>query len=241
MSDGVLERDAKGGADDDAPPKMHVDVISDVMCPWCYIGKRRLEMASDFLDGDIDLIVHWRPFQLDATLPDAGLDRKTYLENKFGGPQRAAEIYAQIREAGAEERIKFRFDDITVSPNTLNAHRLIRFAGETSPDVQDAVVEDLFDRFFLRGEHIGDLDVLGDAADQAGMDRDATIRRLASDEARAETSAEVERAHTIGVTGVPCFIFDQSTVVMGAHPADHLANAARHALLQRTSGQAESA
>ncbi|MEM1376881.1 MAG: DsbA family oxidoreductase [Pseudomonadota bacterium] len=215
------------------PPTVTVDVISDVMCPWCYIGKRRLEEAAAMLSAEASLEIHWRPFQLDATLPDEGLDRKTYLENKFGGPDRAAEIYAHIVQTGQDEGIRFAFEDIKVSPNTLNAHRMVRFAGEVSPDTQGVVVEDLFDRFFTRGEHIGDLDILASSAGGAGMDKETMLKRLVSDEAREETEAEVARAHEIGVTGVPCFIFDRKIAVMGAHPASHLADAVREALRQR--------
>ncbi|MEO1748128.1 MAG: DsbA family oxidoreductase [Pseudomonadota bacterium] len=211
-----------------------VDVISDVMCPWCLIGKRRLEAAAALVADEIELEVHWRPFQLDATLPDEGLDRKTYLENKFGGPERAKEIYGHIEQTGLQEGIDFAFSDIAVSPNTLNAHRLVRFAGELSVKTQSAVVEELFNSFFLEGAHIGDLDVLADIARKSGMDREATLARLVSDEARQETSAEVARAGQMGVTGVPCFIFDRKIAVMGAHPADHLLEAMREALRQRT-------
>ncbi|MEL6202542.1 MAG: DsbA family oxidoreductase [Pseudomonadota bacterium] len=211
-----------------------VDVISDVMCPWCLIGKRRLEAAAATVADEIALEVNWRPFQLDATLPDEGLDRKTYLENKFGGPERAKEIYSHIEQTGMQEGIEFAFASIAVSPNTLNAHRLVRFAGEASLEAQNAVVEALFNGFFLEGAHIGDLDVLAEIATKSGMDRVATLGRLASDEARAETEAEVARASQMGVTGVPCFIFDRKIAVMGAHPADHLVEAMREALRQRT-------
>ena len=214
-------------------PVIDVDVISDVMCPWCFIGKRRLEAAADAVRHELALAVHWRPFQLDATLPDAGLDRKTYLENKFGGPTRAAEIYAHIEQTGVQEGIPFAFDKIAVSPNTLNAHRLVRFAGEKSTQTQDLVVEELFSRFFLHGQHIGDLDILADIAADAGMDREAALKRLVSAEGRQETSAEVARAHEIGVTGVPCFIFDRKIAVMGAQPAQHLAEAMHEALRQK--------
>ncbi|MEN0001556.1 MAG: DsbA family oxidoreductase [Pseudomonadota bacterium] len=214
-------------------PVIDVDVISDVMCPWCFIGKRRLEAAADAVRNELALAVHWRPFQLDATLPDEGLDRKTYLENKFGGPARASEIYAHIEQTGAQEGIAFAFDKIAVSPNTLNAHRLVRFAGEKSTQTQDLVVEELFSRFFLHGQHIGDLDILADVAADAGMDRDTVLKRLVSDEGRQETSAEVARAHEIGVTGVPCFIFDRKIAVMGAQPAQHLAEAMHEALRQK--------
>ncbi|MEO0543855.1 MAG: DsbA family oxidoreductase [Pseudomonadota bacterium] len=218
----------------DEKTTLPVDVISDVMCPWCLIGKRRLQAAADIVAGEIELEIHWRPFQLDATLPDEGLDRQTYLENKFGGPDRAKEIYGHIKQTGAEEGIDFAFDKIAVSPNTLNAHRLIRFAGEVDSNTQNAVVEELFDSFFIQGGHIGDLDILADIGANAGMDRSALLARLASEEARDETSAEVTRASQMGVTGVPCFIFDRKIAVMGAHPADHLVEAMREAVRQRS-------
>ncbi|MEO1702108.1 MAG: DsbA family oxidoreductase [Pseudomonadota bacterium] len=215
-------------------PVLPVDVISDVMCPWCLIGKRRLETAAQLVADDITLEVHWRPFQLDATLPESGLDRKTYLENKFGGSERSREIYAHIKQTGTSEGIDFKFDKIAVSPNTLNAHRLIRFAGEENVETQNKVVEELFDSFFLNGVHIGDLEVLAQIGAKAGMAHDKLLTRLTSDEARQETSAEVARAHEIGVTGVPCFIFDRKIAVMGAQPADHLVQAMHEALHQRS-------
>ena len=147
------------------------------MCPWYLIGKRRLETAANIVADEMTLEVHWRPFQLDPTLPDWGLDRQTYLENKFGGPNRAGEIYSHIEQTGAQEGIDFAFDKIAVSPNTLNAHRLVRFAGEIGVETQNAVVEILFDSYFTKGVHIGDLAVLADIGAKAGMDREMTLAR----------------------------------------------------------------
>ena len=137
-----------------------VDVISDVMCPWCYIGKRRLDRAQ-VLAPDVEPLIRWRPFQLDATIPTEGMDRQEYLDNKFGRDH-ATEMYAQIQETGEAEGISFAFDAITKSPNTINAHRLIRWA--EVGDQQDTVVERLFDLFFCEGEDIGETSVLLDAA-----------------------------------------------------------------------------
>ena len=143
-----------------------IDVVSDVMCPWCYIGKRRLDRAQ-VLAPDIEPVVRWRPFQLDATIPANGMDRQDYLDKKFGR-DKAAEMYAQIKETGEVEGIQFAFDRITKSPNTMNAHRLIRWA-EVGHQ-QDAVVESLFELYFTEGEDIGETSVLLGAAREARMD-----------------------------------------------------------------------
>lgn len=203
---------------------LKIDVVSDVMCPWCFIGKRRLEKAlSDVTE--VPVKVEWHPFQLDATLPEGGKDRAQYLNEKFGGPERAAEIYGRIKEAGDVENIPFAFDKIEKSPNTLNAHRLIRWAGIEG--VQDAVVERLFVLFFLEGADLTDHAVLVGAAKDAGMDGDMVARLLASDADLAETEADVVRAQAMGVQGVPCFILAGKYAVSGAQPADVLAGAIR--------------
>lgn len=208
---------------------MHVDVISDVMCPWCFIGKRRLERAAEMAADQFALEVNWQPFQLDASLPAQGLDRRTYLENKFGGPERASQIYSQIEAAGAEEGIDFNFEAIAVSPNTRDAHRVIRWAGAVSAATQSAVVEQLFRQFFIHGANIGQADVLAETAGEAGMEADQVRTRLATDEDCDAVTAEVRRAGEIGVTGVPCFIFGRQIAVMGAHPAETLVEAMRQA------------
>lgn len=208
---------------------MNVDVISDVMCPWCFIGKRRLERAAEMADGEFDLSVTWRPFQLDATIPAGGVDRRTYLETKFGGADQAQEAYARIGAAGASEGIDFNFEAIDVSPNTLDAHRVIRWAGGEGEATQAAVVEQLFRRFFLNGEDIGQAEVLTSAAGEAGMD-DALVRdMLATERDVEEVSAEAAHAGQIGVTGVPCFIFARRIAVSGAHEPETLVMAMREA------------
>jgi predicted DsbA family dithiol-disulfide isomerase len=147
---------------------LRIDVVSDVMCPWCFVGKRRLERAlAEAADVPVEVI--WRPFQLDPTLPPDGKDRRAYLEEKFGGPEQAAAIYERIREAGREEGIAFAFDRIARSPNTLDAHRLIRWAGEEG--VQDAMVERLFELYFLEGADLTREATLVEAAVAAGMER----------------------------------------------------------------------
>jgi predicted DsbA family dithiol-disulfide isomerase len=198
-----------------------VDVVSDVMCPWCYIGKRRLDRAQ-VLAPDVEPVIRWRPFRLDATIPPEGMDRQEYLDNKFGR-DRATEMYAQIKETGEAEGIMFAFDRITKSPNTINAHRVIRWAevGEQ----QDAVVERLFELFFCEGEDIGETSVLLDAAREGKMDVDFVEEVLATDRDIEEVEKEIAMAHKLGVQGVPTFVIDQQHLLVGAQRAEILADA----------------
>ena len=201
--------------------KIQVDVISDVMCPWCYIGKVNLDEAIQRLDN-IDVEIHWRPYQLDPTLPKTGKDRAEYLNNKFGGEAGAKEIYGRIKDAGKALGIDFNFDDMAVSPNTLDAHRVIRWAGGQSPDVQDKLVTRLFEIFFLEGGNIGLDEVLSQAAEYAGMDSQIVTQLLSGDDDKQQVKADIDHARKMGVTGVPCFIIDNKYAVMGAQPADQL-------------------
>lgn len=214
-----------------------IDIVSDVMCPWCYIGKRRLDAALKEIGGDIPLDVRWRPYQLDPTLPKEGKDRRAYLENKFGGPEAAERAYANVRSAGAEENIPFHFEDIEVSANTLDAHRLIRWAGSQGTDVQDKMVEILFRMYFEDGRNIGDDAVLLEAAAEAGLDQKIVRELLESGADRDAVTQEIAMAQQMGVTGVPCFILDGKHALMGAQPADLIASAIR----QIASEKAESA
>ncbi len=198
-----------------------VDVVSDVMCPWCYIGKRRLDRAQ-VLAPDVVPVVRWRPFRLDATIPPEGIDRQEYLDKKFGR-EKAIEMYTQIQETGEVEGIVFAFDRITRSPNTLNAHRVIRWAevGEQ----QDAVVERLFELYFTEGEDIGETSVLLDAAREGQMDMDFIEEVLATDRDIDEVEKEIALAHELGVQGVPTFVIDQQHILVGAQSAEFLADA----------------
>jgi len=211
------------------PDPVQLDVISDTICPWCYIGKRRLEKALA-LRPDVEVDVRWRPYQLDATIPSGGVDRKEYLEKKFGGPERAAEIYQRIRDAGAEEDIPFAFEAIRRTPNTINSHRLIRWAA--TADCQDAVVERLFRLYFLEGGDIESPDALIGVARETGMDADLVSELIAGDADVDLVEREIRTAQKIGVTGVPCFIFANSFGVMGAQTGDVLADAIDKALAE---------
>lgn len=190
---------------------MLIDIISDAICPWCYIGKRRLEKALA-LAPQPDLKLGWRPFQLNPEMPAEGIDRKEYLRAKFGDPNKS---YAQVVAAGREEGIDFAFDKIRRTPNTILAHRLIRFAARQ--DKQDAMVETLFRAYFIEGKDIGDLDTLAALAATAGIDAAAYLRGTEDDET---IRAEDAFARQIGVQGVPCFIIERQYAVSGAQPPE---------------------
>ena len=192
---------------------MIIDVISDVVCPWCFIGKRRLERALA-TRPDLEVETLWRPFQLNPDMPREGMERQSYLVAKFGSAEDAERIYATIAKAGAEENIAFDFESIRRTPNTIKAHRLIRFAGENGR--QDEVVELLFRRYFEDGMDIGDDDGLVDIAAGAGLDADSVRAHLATDRDLEAVRIEDLQARRLGVTGVPCFVIDRRYAISGA-------------------------
>lgn len=205
-------------------PTLTVDVISDVMCPWCYIGKKRLDAAIQLVP-DIDVTVRWRPFQLDPTLPPEGKDRKSYLEAKFGGPTQAEAAYERVRVVGRDVGIPFAFEKISLSPNTLDCHRLLRWAADEN--CQGELAERLFSLYFVEGANLADRRTLISAAHDVGMATEGLTQKLASDLDIELTRAEIAHAGRMGVTGVPCFIFDNRYAAMGAQDAEVLANALR--------------
>lgn len=207
----------------DAPsPPVAIDIVSDVVCPWCYVGKRRLEAALRERPEE-KVVVRWHPFQLDPTIPAGGLDRRAYMVKKFGSAERIDEIHARLTEAGRAEKIDFAFDRIKRSVNTLDAHRLLAWAG--SAGVQDAAAEALFRAYFVEGRDIGDRAVLADVAEAVGLDRAAIAQKLAGEDDVDTVRAEIEAAVRIGVSGVPFFIFAQSFAVSGAQASEVLATA----------------
>lgn len=205
-----------------------VDIVSDVVCPWCYIGKRNFE-ATRAQFPDLEFDVRWRPYQLDPTIPQGGVDRKTYMERKFGG--KATGMHERLQQVGGDVGIPFDFRAIRISPNTLDAHRLIRWARTTG--AQDALVERLFRDFFIEGRDVGARDVLVAAARDCGMDVDLVTNLLASDVDRDAVQAEIIEAQNIGVTGVPFFILDGAFALPGAQPPEVLARAINKALSRR--------
>ena len=206
-----------------------IDVVSDVVCPWCYIGKRRLEAALATLstrDPGRAARIRWHPFQLNPDLPPDGVDRRSYLETKFGGPARAAQIYERVRAAGRSVDIPFAFEAIARQPNTQPAHRLIAWAqSAAAPDVVDALVERLFRAYFLEGRFVGDPAELVRIAAESGLDAAAVRALLDSDRFAPEVRASNERAHAAGIDGVPFFVFDGKVAVAGAQEPDVLLDA----------------
>lgn len=198
---------------------MRIEIVSDVICPWCFIGKRRLEKALA-QRPDLDFEIGWRPFQLNPDMPKEGADRKSYLEAKFGGPERAKEIYARVTAEGAKEGIPFDFDGIKRTPNTLAAHSVLRWALSTG--AQTELKERLFRLYFLEGQDIGNHQVLADAAEAEGMDG-ALVKRLLDEGYDADViQAEDQMARQLGITGVPFFIFERRYGVPGAQDPEVL-------------------
>ncbi len=210
---------------------MTIDVISDVVCPWCFIGRRRLGEALALLaarEPQVRPVVSWHPFQLNPDLPREGIARSSYVETKFGGRERADEVYARVRNAGESAGIDFAFDRIERQPNTLDAHRLISWA-QARGDAEE-LVERLFRAFFLEGRLIGERGVLAAIAGEAGLPADTARAYLDSGEGADTVAAMDRRVRELGVTGVPFFIFGGRVAVSGAQEAPGLVAAMEQAL-----------
>ncbi|HYB08855.1 MAG TPA: DsbA family oxidoreductase [Alphaproteobacteria bacterium] len=195
---------------------MIIDIVSDTICPWCFVGKRRLERALT-LAPQSDLQITWHPFQLNPDMPAEGMDRREYLRLKFGD-SRGSGAYDAIREAGAGEGIEFNFDGIVRTPNTVDSHRVIRFALDYG--LQDAVVESLFNAYFVDGHDISDRRELLDAGARAGLERGQLADYLEGDEGSADVANADQMARRMGIQGVPCFILDRKYVISGAQSPD---------------------
>lgn len=203
-----------------------IDVVSDVVCPWCYLGKARLEHALR-IAADVPATVRWHPFQLDPTIPKGGMPRDEYMRRKFGDLSRIAPVHQRLTEFGEAEGITYHFDRLTRAANTLDAHRLIRWAGPAG--VESEMVDRLFRLNFTEGADIGNHDVLAEAAADVGMDAESVKARLASDEDVAAVQSEIASWQHAGVTGVPAFILNRRYAVMGAQEAPTLAAAIQQA------------
>lgn len=202
---------------------LSIEVYSDVVCPWCYIGKRRLEQALDTTRGRDEAPVIWRPFQLNPTMPRAGMDRRVYLEAKFGGPGEMKAIQERVATVGAGAGIDFMFDRIERTPNTFDAHRLIWFAGQHHR--QDEMVEELFHGYFTEGLNIGQAETLVSLAVRAGLDGDEVGRLLQTDEGVEAVRREEARGHRLGIRGVPYFLLNGSAALSGAQPVETFVSA----------------
>jgi len=192
---------------------MQIQVIFDPGCPWCYIGKRQLELALK-LRPNITARLRWWPFLLNPDLPSEGIDRTTYLMRKFGSEARVGRIHLAIADVGQSVEIDFAFDQIRRTPNTVNAHRLVRFAGLSG--LAESMVEALFYNHFVRGRDIGDSRVLLQIGIELGLDVRVLRGYLRSDADLAGIYAENARAHRLGINGVPAFVVDGAFVTCGA-------------------------
>ncbi|MCU0706531.1 MAG: DsbA family oxidoreductase [Fimbriiglobus sp.] len=205
-----------------------VDVFSDVICPWCYVGKRRLEAAVRQLP-DLAVRVRWRAFQLNPAMPTEGMDRRAYRTRKFGTWERSLELDRQLTDTAALDGLAFAFDKIARTPNTFDAHRVLWLAEREG--VQDAVAEALFKAYFVDGRNFGDRAELLAIAATAGLDRDRVTRLLDSDEGAAEVRADDAEARELGAESVPFFVIRGETPVgiAGAVPTEMLVAALTHA------------
>ncbi|MBI1330981.1 MAG: disulfide bond formation protein DsbA [Alphaproteobacteria bacterium] len=198
---------------------MQIDVVSDTVCPWCFIGKRKLERAMA-MRPDLEFDIRWRAYRLDPMVPAEGVDRKEYLRAKFGDNPRSKAMGEAIREAGANEGIAFAFDKIEKTPNTLDSHRLIRWAG--SAGMQNAVVERLFRAYFEEGRDLGSRGFLIQASEECGMDAALVSDLLGNGADREIVENEDALAHQMGISGVPTFIFANKFMISGAQDPEIL-------------------
>ncbi len=191
-----------------------IEVYSDVVCPWCYVGKRRVERALSQVSS-VQTHITWRPFQLNPTMPKEGIERTAYLEAKFGSHDSFHRLEEQVAAAGVSEGISFAFEKIPKTPNTFLAHRLIWFAGRQGR--QDAMVDALFKGYFEQGADIGSLSVLAGLAESAGLD---AARYLETDEGAGDVKAEEAAGHRLGIRVVPYFILNNGYGISGAQPVE---------------------
>ena len=212
-----------------APRRLEIDLVADMVCPWCFIGWRRL-LAAAALRPDVDVRITWRPYQLDPNLPEDGVDRAGYMARKFPDAARRREVSQMLVSLAAEDGITLNFEGIAKAPNTSAAHRLVRWA--QGQDLQAEVLEGLFAAYFTDGRDIGDPETLADIGFAAGMDRMLILDRLARGEDRDTVRQEHQIAHEAGVTGVPFMVFAQKFSVIGAESADKLARAIDHAFVE---------
>lgn len=205
---------------------LSIDIVSDVVCPWCYIGKRRIENALA-LAPEVPVTLRWRPFFLNAWVPMEGIPRDDYLTKKFGSVEAYLGIAQRVVAAAQEEGLLYRPESVKRQPNTTDCHRLIHWASRHTPDRASAMKQRLMELYFRDGGDLTDENVLVQAAIDCGLDGDAVRRRLSTDEDVALISSEAADAAEKGISGVPTFVFAGKYAVSGAQPAEQLARAIR--------------
>lgn len=207
--------------------QLNIEVFSDVICPWCFIGKRRLERAIAAVSQNTEVAVHWLPFQLNPGMPPEGISRQEYRVKKFGSWERSQELDANVVANGKAEGIDFRFDLIDRTPNTVDAHRLVCLAGQHG--CQDVVVEAIFMAYFTHGKDLSDSQILVDVVVEAGIDRQLAEGLLDSPDGLSEIKDAQDLAQQVGVAGVPFFIINRRVALAGAQPPESFLEAFRQA------------
>ena len=205
-----------------------LEVVSDTICPWCYVGKRRLETALAAIGEDFSFEVRWRPFELNPDLPREGVDRKSYRSAKFGSWEKSLELDTQVKAAGASDGLDFHHERMKKTPNTLASHVLINLAGGT--DVQCDVVEALFRAYFVDGEDVGDPAVLAAIGAKVGLDPTVVEQAVTDEERRAAVKAEAWAFSQSGINGVPTVLLNRFALFSGAHRPDMIERALRKAV-----------
>jgi predicted DsbA family dithiol-disulfide isomerase len=216
---------------DVAKKTLSIEIISDAICPWCWVAKRRLDTALAALMPDISASITWRPFELNPDMPKDGLNRRAYRSRKFGSWEQSQALDAQVAAAAKPDGLEFHHERMERTPNTIDAHRLIWLADREG--VQNAVVEGLFAAYFRDGRDVGDAAVLADVGAESGLERGRVVAMLASDEGLAEVRAELDRAVSLRVSGVPTVVVDGVVLFSGAIRSElmkaHLRRVAGHA------------
>ncbi len=203
------------------PKTLLIEIASDVVCPWCYIGKRRLEKALESLQGEVEARIEWLPFQLNPDMPAGGIARADYRRAKFGSVEKGRALDARVAQEGAGEGIAFAFDRMQRTPNTTAAHQLIDLAQKQGKG--NAVVDALFRAYFEEAKDIGDVEVLKSIAEREA------VTGWPGKENIGEVKEKEERVRDLGISGVPTFIFDRKSGISGAYPPDMLAQSIREA------------
>jgi len=217
---------------------MQIEIYSDVVCPWCFIGKRRLEQALETAGYAQEAHIAWRPFQLNPTMPKEGMDRRVYLNAKFGGTEARRAIEERVAKAGEADGIVFAFDRIERTPNTFDAHRANWFAQQQGK--QDDLAEALFHAYFTEGRDIGNGQALVEVASEAGLDGNEVREFLASGEGVEEVHAEEAAGHRMGIRGVPYFVLNGRYTISGAQPPDMFVSVLQKAEADRAERKAGS-
>ncbi len=204
-----------------ADPQLKIEIILDVICPWCYIGKRRLERALEIAPG-LDPIISWKPYLLEPQMPNEGMDRQAYIESKYG-KEEALGLFEALKEAGSEVGIPFAFEHIARMPNSLDAHRLIHWA--EAEKCQDEVVENLFMSHFVEGGDIGDRELLGDLAAMSGLDANQIRSWLDSDQDVNTVKGSISQASGLGIKAIPTLVINRLVLLTGIEAPELLAEA----------------